>query len=23
MRIDYDDIWNKIEDIALKTLICC
>jgi len=23
MKIDFDDIWLKIEEIALKTLICC
>jgi len=23
MKIDYEDIWMKIEDIVLKTLVCC
>lgn len=23
MRIDFDEIWAKVEDIVLKTLVCC
>lgn len=23
MKIDFEDIWMKIEDVVLKTLVCC